>query len=201
MSCETAPADLGHAVGVDDQLQPQPQMVEGQETPRLQDLDLQAAHLAEIPRRRAGAGEGCRRQHQPLDGARFADGRADQERPDALEVVDDRTFRFRLNQPYPKMLFALGKSSTPALFIMPERIASTDPYKQISEYVGSGPMRFKKDEWVPGAKAIFEKVRRLCAARTRRRTGWPAASGSISTGSSGRSFPMRLPPPAALSER
>src|SRR5262249_8021894 len=26
-----------------------------------------------------------------------------------------------------------------------------------SEYVGSGPMKFKKDEWVPGAKAVFEK--------------------------------------------
>lgn len=76
---------------------------------------------------------------------------------DALEAVDDRIFRFRLNKPYPKMLFALGKSSTPALFIMPERIAATDPFKQISEYVGSGPMRFKVDEWVPGAKAIFEK--------------------------------------------
>src|SRR6201985_1960649 len=38
-------------------------------------------------------------------------------RTDALEAVDDLTFRFRLNQPYPKMLFALGKSSTPSLFI------------------------------------------------------------------------------------
>jgi len=73
------------------------------------------------------------------------------------EAVDDRTFRFRVNRPYPKMLFALGKSSTPCLFIMPERIAATDPFKQISEHVGSGPMRFKKDEWVPGAKAVFER--------------------------------------------
>jgi peptide/nickel transport system substrate-binding protein len=40
---------------------------------------------------------------------------------------------------------------------MPERIAATDPFKQISEYVGSGPMRFVKDEWVPGASAAFEK--------------------------------------------
>ena len=78
-------------------------------------------------------------------------------RTDALDVVDDRTFRFRLNQPYPKMLFALGKSSTPMLVIMPERMANTDPFKQITEYVGSGPMRFKRDEWVPGATAVFEK--------------------------------------------
>jgi peptide/nickel transport system substrate-binding protein len=41
---------------------------------------------------------------------------------------------------------------------MPARIAATDPFKQINEYVGSGPMRFVRNEWVPGAKAIFEKV-------------------------------------------
>ncbi len=40
---------------------------------------------------------------------------------------------------------------------MPERIAATDPFKQISEYIGSGPMRFRKDEWVPGANAVFER--------------------------------------------
>jgi peptide/nickel transport system substrate-binding protein len=78
-------------------------------------------------------------------------------RTDALEALDDRTFQFRLNKPYAKMLFALGKSSTPVLFIMPERVAQTDPFKQITEIVGSGPMRFKRDEWVPGAKAVFEK--------------------------------------------
>src|ERR1700748_2387615 len=64
-------------------------------------------------------------------------------RTDALEAGDDKTVRFRFSQPYGKMLFALGKSSTPTLFVMPERIAATDPFKQISEYVGSGPMRFK----------------------------------------------------------
>jgi peptide/nickel transport system substrate-binding protein len=40
---------------------------------------------------------------------------------------------------------------------MPERIAKTDPFKLITEYVGSGPMVFKKDEWVPGSRAVFER--------------------------------------------
>ncbi len=40
---------------------------------------------------------------------------------------------------------------------MPARIAATDPFKQIGEYVGSGPMRFLRNEWVSGAKAVFEK--------------------------------------------
>jgi peptide/nickel transport system substrate-binding protein len=74
-----------------------------------------------------------------------------------LAAIDDRTFRWVLKKPYPKMLFALGKNSAPVCFIMPERIAATDPFKQISDYVGSGPMRFVKNEWAPGAKAVFEK--------------------------------------------
>src|SRR5271170_4044484 len=74
-----------------------------------------------------------------------------------LTAVDDRTFKWVLKKPYPKMLLALGKNNTPVAFVMPERIAKTDPFKQISEYIGSGPMRFSKSEWVPGAKAVFEK--------------------------------------------
>src|SRR5712691_4107125 len=74
-----------------------------------------------------------------------------------LVAVDDRTVKWVLKKPFPKMLLALGKISTPIAFIMPERLAKTDPFKQISEYVGSGPMRFVKNEWVPGAKAVFEK--------------------------------------------
>src|SRR5436305_12454169 len=74
-----------------------------------------------------------------------------------LVPVDDRTVKWVLKKPFPKMLLALGKISTPIAFIMPERIAKTDPFKQISEYVGSGPMRFMKDEWVPGAMAAFER--------------------------------------------
>src|SRR5262249_31583297 len=76
-----------------------------------------------------------------------------------LVAVDDRTFRWVLKRPFPKMLLALGKSSTPMAFIMPERIALTDPFRQISEYVGSGPMRFVKNEWVSGAKAVFDRYR------------------------------------------
>ena len=52
---------------------------------------------------------------------------------------------------------ALGKVATPCCFIMPERIAMTDPFKQISEYIGSGPARFVRNEWVPGARAVFER--------------------------------------------
>jgi peptide/nickel transport system substrate-binding protein len=77
-----------------------------------------------------------------------------------LVAMNDRSFRWTLKKPFPRMLLALGKLATPCCFIMPARIAATDPFRQITEYVGSGPMRFVNSEWVPGAKAVFEKFPR-----------------------------------------
>jgi peptide/nickel transport system substrate-binding protein len=74
-----------------------------------------------------------------------------------LAVIDDRTFRWSVKKPFPKMLLALGKITAPCCFVMPARIAATDPFQKINEYVGSGPMRFVRNEWNPGAKAVFEK--------------------------------------------
>jgi peptide/nickel transport system substrate-binding protein len=42
-------------------------------------------------------------------------------------------------------------------FMMPKRVADTDPNTQITDYTGSGPFIFKKDEWKPGEKAVFLK--------------------------------------------
>ncbi len=78
---------------------------------------------------------------------------------DAMEMPDDRTIKIRLNKPFPKMLFALGKNNAPVAEIMPERIAQTDPFKLITEYIGSGPMVFNKGEWNPGSRAIFERFK------------------------------------------
>jgi peptide/nickel transport system substrate-binding protein len=145
-------------LGVDDQLQAKPQMVESYEnTP-----DFKTWTFRLRPGLKFHDGEPVLAKDVVASINRWMVrdspmGTPIKKQTDALEAVDDRTFRFRLSKPYSKMLFALGKSSTPVLFIMPERIAATDPYKQISEYIGSGPMRFKKDEWVPGARAVFEK--------------------------------------------
>ena len=89
---------------------------------------------------------------------------------------DDRTVMLRLDKPFPKMLFALGKQNAPVAEIMPERIAKTDPFKLITEYVGSGPMVFKKDEWVPAARPCSPSSPATSRAR-RRPIGSPAASG------------------------
>jgi peptide/nickel transport system substrate-binding protein len=40
---------------------------------------------------------------------------------------------------------------------MPEHVAKVDPYRQIDDYTGSGPYRFLRNEWVPGASAAFER--------------------------------------------
>jgi peptide/nickel transport system substrate-binding protein len=41
--------------------------------------------------------------------------------------------------------------------MMPKRVADTDPNTQITDYTGSGPFIFKKDEWKPGEKAVYVK--------------------------------------------
>jgi len=76
---------------------------------------------------------------------------------DELSAPDDRTIRFRLKRPFPMLPMALGKAAVPACFMMPERLAETDPFKQIPEVIGSGPFRFVADERVPGARNVYQR--------------------------------------------
>ncbi len=78
-------------------------------------------------------------------------------RLDAIETPDDRTLMFRLRKPFPALLFALARSQPNAAVMMPERLANVDAYKQLSEVVGSGPMRFVPGEYVSGSQAVFTK--------------------------------------------
>lgn len=79
------------------------------------------------------------------------------DRLDALEAPDDRTLVFRLKQPFAALPFALAKTQPSPPVMMPERIALTDPYKQITEAVGSGPFRFVADEYVSGSRTVFAR--------------------------------------------
>jgi len=74
-----------------------------------------------------------------------------------MPVLDDRTWQFRLKSPFPLLADALGKASTPIPFIMPERLAATDPATAIREAVGSGPFQFLREEWVSGSSAAFAR--------------------------------------------
>ena len=90
-------------------------------------------------------------------GARDAFGSTLMAATDELSAPDDATIRFRLKHPFPLLPDALGKSATSMCPIMPERLANTDPFTQVTEMVGSGPFRFKADERVVGARVVYEK--------------------------------------------
>ena len=74
-----------------------------------------------------------------------------------MTVVDERTFRIVLKEPFGMMLKALAKSASVPLFVMPKRVAETPVSQQISDTTGSGPFIFKKDEWKPGEKVVYIK--------------------------------------------
>src|SRR5262249_655184 len=67
------------------------------------------------------------------------------------------TFTLTLKEPYGMVLESLGKPSSSVPFIMPKRIAETPPDKQVSEFVGSRPFIFRKEQWRPGEKVVYEK--------------------------------------------
>lgn len=75
---------------------------------------------------------------------------------DAWGVADDRTIKITLNKPFPLLIAAMA-APTGNCFMMPERLAKTDPFKAITEAVGSGPFRFLKDEFVAGSSAAWQK--------------------------------------------
>lgn len=70
-----------------------------------------------------------------------------------------RTFKISLKEPFGLVLDTLGKASLSPLFMMPKRIADTDPAAQLKpeDVIGSGPFIFKLDEWKPGSKTVYVK--------------------------------------------
>jgi peptide/nickel transport system substrate-binding protein len=74
-----------------------------------------------------------------------------------IQVVNPKTFKIVLNEPTGLVLGALGKPSSNVPFMMPKRVAETDPNTQLSDPIGSGPFVFKKDDWKPGDKAVYVK--------------------------------------------
>jgi peptide/nickel transport system substrate-binding protein len=76
---------------------------------------------------------------------------------DSIAAQGPKTFTIRLKAPTGLLIFALGKPSSNVPFMMPKRVADTDPNVQISDFTGSGPFVFKRDEWKPGDKAVYVK--------------------------------------------
>ena len=77
---------------------------------------------------------------------------------DEVKALDDKRIEFRLKKRFALLPFALS-----SLFIMPERIAKTDAFMQISDNVSSGPYRFVRDEWKPGSGAAYARNEKYLA--------------------------------------
>ena len=112
---------------------------------------------------------------------------------DGMKADDDKTFQMQLKEPYGLVLLSLAKPSSNVPFIMPKRIAETPASEQISEYVGSGPFVFARDEWEPGNKAVFTRFEGYKPREASRRPGRRAARSPRSTGSSGSGSPTCRP--------
>jgi peptide/nickel transport system substrate-binding protein len=90
-------------------------------------------------------------------GARDAFGGTLIDFTDELSAPDDKTIQFRLKRPFPLLPDALGKPGSNFCAMMPERLANTDPFKQITEMVGSGPFRFDAKERVVGSLVVYTR--------------------------------------------
>jgi peptide/nickel transport system substrate-binding protein len=92
--------------------------------------------------------------------ARDAFGQALMAATDDLSAPSDKQVVFRLSRRFPLLPQALAKPTNLMAAIMPERLATAQPGKMLTEMVGSGPFRFLPDERVSGARnayARFEK--------------------------------------------
>jgi peptide/nickel transport system substrate-binding protein len=76
---------------------------------------------------------------------------------DEIKADGDKGFTIKLKEPFSLLLDGIGKVSSLALFVMPERLANTDPFQQVTEMVGSGPFKFSKDEFEPGHRVVYVK--------------------------------------------
>ena len=74
----------------------------------------------------------------------------------ALEPLNASSFKLVLREKYGLVLETFAKPNGTA-FMMPERVAKTDHATQITDYTGSGPFVFMKDEWRPGNKVVYRK--------------------------------------------
>ena len=160
--------------GLDDSLTPQPQMVEGHvvsEDGRRWTMTLRPGlrFHDDTP----VLARDCVASIQRW-GVRDSFGQAVRNVTDEVSAPDDRTILWRLKAPFPQLPAALAKYSAPLCIIMPERLAQTDPFKQVTDPTGSGPFRFLAAERVPGARMAYERF-----------AGYVPRSGGAIEGSAG----------------
>ena len=78
----------------------------------------------------------------------------------SLAADGPRDFSLVLSRPFGFVIEALGKPGTIVPFMMPARVAATDPQRPITEFIGSGPYTFNRAEWRQGDRAVFRRFAR-----------------------------------------
>src|SRR5436309_1602751 len=63
---------------------------------------------------------------------------------DTITAADAKSFTIKLKEQTGLLIFALGKPSSNVPFMMPKRVADTDPNTQISDFTGSAPFNNPK---------------------------------------------------------
>ena len=142
---------------MDENMKPQPQMVESWETS--DDNLTWTFTLRDGLKFHDGAPVTSEDVIASLErwGARDGMGQQLMAAMESMTAVDDKTFQFKLKEPYGLVLESIGKISSNVPFMMPKRVAETDPFEQITDYTGSGPFQFEEDQWVPGSTVVYTK--------------------------------------------
>ena len=143
--------------GIDAKLQPKPQMAEGYtlsddgRTYRIKLRDGLKFHNGEPVRAQDCAPSLARWA------ARETIGQTVWQYVEKCEAADDKTLEIVLKRPIGIFIDAIARGGASVAFMMPEHMAKTDPFKQVTETIGSGPYKFLKDEFVPGAHVAYSR--------------------------------------------
>lgn len=74
----------------------------------------------------------------------------------SVSALDDKRLEFRLQTAFPLLTAALASIGS-CCFVMPERVAATDAFKQITDATGSGPFRYLPGEFNSGSLVAYAR--------------------------------------------
>jgi peptide/nickel transport system substrate-binding protein len=89
--------------------------------------------------------------------ARSGSGQTLMKRVKDTPVVDDKTFKIVLSEPYGLVIDSLSTISTSLCYMMRKKDAETDPNQQVRETIGSGPFLYNRDETRPGNRHVYDR--------------------------------------------
>jgi ABC-type transport system substrate-binding protein len=112
---------------------------------------------------------------------------------ETISATDDKSFTIKLKSPTGLLLFALGKPSSNVPFMMPKRVADTDPNTQISTSPAPARSSSSRTSGSPATRSSTSSSTSTSRAPSRPPAS-RAARSSSSTGSSGWPSPTTSRP-------